>query len=96
MDFGPDLAALYAEFGTDISVAVDGATQTARGYFTAPGAAALSGAGISNDYTIELSALSLPSIRAGATVTISGTSYKVREIWPIDDGSVRRLTLRKV
>jgi hypothetical protein len=95
MDFSLDLAALYADHGVDVSIDVDGATQTARGYFTAPGAATLGGAGVSTDYAVEIATASLPGLRTGGTVTISGVIYKAREIWPLDDGSIRRVTLRR-
>lgn len=94
MEFSPDLAALYAEFGQTITLTATGSE--ARGYFTAPAADALGGAGISNDYAVEMAAGSLPGLAPGASLTIAGAAYQVREIWPIDDGSVHRITLRKV
>lgn len=51
---------------------------------------------LSDEYLITCASSSLPGIKAGATGTVDGTNYKVREVKMLDDGKLKQAKLTKV
>jgi hypothetical protein len=47
-----------------------------------------------DDYQLTLRTADLPDLAHGETVRIDGASYIVREVMAIDDGALKRVTLR--
>jgi hypothetical protein len=92
MPLTDDLAPLFADFGVEVlcgHVAV-------RGIFDAPTSAALGGLATLDEHQLTLPADALPGIGHGDTVTIARTEYVVREVFLLDDGALKRVTLRVV
>ncbi len=64
--------------------------------FRSPDESVLDGLALSADYTIRFSASALPNLAAGATMSIGGNTYRVRDIRSIGDGSERRADLTRL
>ena len=64
--------------------------------FRAPDEDVLSGMGVSRDYSIRYPLSWMPDLVAGSTITISGQTYRAREVTAIGDGSERRATLARI
>ena len=64
--------------------------------FRAPDEEVLSGMGVSRDYSIRYPLSWMPDLVAGSTITISGQTYRAREVTAIGDGSERRATLARI
>jgi hypothetical protein len=64
--------------------------------FRAPDASILDGIGMSTDYAMRFPASRLVGIKQGDTVEISGTTYRVREVRAVGDGSEHRATLTRL
>ena len=64
--------------------------------FRAPDESVLDGLALSADYTIRFPASALPNLAAGATMSIGGNTYRVRDIRSIGDGSERRADLTRL
>jgi hypothetical protein len=90
--FGDEDLALCMDEAT-VPVVIGGTTL--RAYFDQPGADVFDGTGVSNDYAITVRTTTLPAVSAGTTIQVDGVAYKTRETWPIDDGALTRITLRK-
>ena len=78
-----------------LTPALFGATQVMID-FRAPDEDVLSGMGVSRDYSIRYPVTWLPDLVAGSTITISGQTYRVREVTAIGDGSECRATLTRL
>jgi hypothetical protein len=90
MAFTEDLSPLFADFG----VTVRHGAVTAQAVLDAPTTTALGGLVSLEDFQLTLSTADLPDLAHGETVTIAGTAYLVREVMAIDDGALKRVTLR--
>ena len=64
--------------------------------FRAPDEDVLSGMGVSRDYSIRYPLTWMADLVAGSTITISGQTYRVREVTAIGDGSECRATLARL
>jgi hypothetical protein len=84
-----DLSPMFADFGV---TAVHGAT-SAQVLLDMPTASDLGGYALEGEYSITLPAASLPGLAMGETVTVSGTAYRVREVYLLDDGALKRVML---
>lgn len=49
----------------------------------------------STEYAVMVKTSDFGSLRSGASITVDGTAYTVRENQKIDDGSFSRITLSK-
>ena len=64
--------------------------------FRAPDEDVLSGMGVSRDYSIRYPLTWMADLVAGSTITISGQTYRVREVTSIGDGSECRASLARI
>lgn len=55
----------------------------------------LDGMVLGEEVSITLPSASLPSLAAGSSGMVDGVAYTVREVRVIDDGKLKRATLRK-
>jgi hypothetical protein len=92
MTWAEDTSALFRDFG----VTVTHGARTARAILDQPTTAMLGGLVNLEDYQLTLDAADLPDLAHGETVTIAGASYLVREVLALDDGALKRVTLRLV
>jgi hypothetical protein len=83
-------------FLRDLAVDVRRGGVTARGVLDTPTSAALGGLVTLDEHQLTLPADALPGIGHGDTVTIARTEYVVREVFLLDDGALKRVTLRVV
>ena len=75
--------------------AVTVGTATVYCAFRAPDETVLDGFALSRDYQIDYPAVWL-TLAAGDTVEIAGSSYQVRDVRAIGDGSERRASLSQL
>lgn len=76
-------------------VVVMGASST-YGHLDAPGEVVLQDAGIRGvNFTLTIATGRLPGVRQNSALVVNGTSYNVRDVEPLDDGSLTRLYLMK-
>jgi hypothetical protein len=78
-----------------LTPALFGATQVMVD-LRAPDEDVLSGMGVSRDYSIRYPLNWMANLAAGSTITISGQTYRVREVTAIGDGSECRATLARL
>lgn len=83
-------------FARDFAVDVRHGGMTARGLFDAPTSAALGGLVTLDEHQLTLPTDALPAIGHGDVVVIRGAQYVVREVLQLDDGALKRVTLRAV
>jgi hypothetical protein len=88
MAFTEDLSPLFADFG----VTVRHGAVTAQALFDRPAVDSVGGAMLT-DYALTLASGDLPELGSGETVSIAGTAYRVREVFALDDGALKRATL---
>jgi len=89
-----DLYAAAANAGLLVEAEVGG--QIVMVDFRATDETVLDGLALSADYTIRFPASALPNLAAGATMSIGGNTYRVRDISRIGDGSERRADLTRL
>jgi len=89
-----DLYAAAANAGLLVEAEVGG--QIVMVDFRATDETVLDGLALSADYTIRFPASALPNLAAGATMSIGGNTYRVRDIRRIGDGSERRADLTRL
>ncbi|CUJ09615.1 head-tail joining protein [Achromobacter xylosoxidans] len=89
-----DLYAAAANAGLLVEAEVGG--QIVMVDFRATDETVLDGLALSADYTIRFPASALPNLAAGATMSIGGNTYRVRDIRSIGDGSERRADLTRL
>jgi hypothetical protein len=90
MAWTEDLTPFLADFG----VTVRHGSEVASAILDAPTTTALGGLVTLEDFQLTLRADVLTDLGHGETVTIDGTDYLVREVLQIDDGALKRVTLR--
>jgi hypothetical protein len=81
-------------FVTDFSVPVVHDGQTARALFDQPTRGVLEDMVIDTEPAITLPAATLPVMARGEAITVAGVGYIVREVQLLDDGAMKRITLR--
>jgi hypothetical protein len=91
MAFVEDLSVLFADFGV---AAVHG-SDTANALLDKETQAAFDGMVLDAEESITLATTGLPSLAAGSSITVGGVAYTVREIRLIDDGKLKRATLKR-
>jgi hypothetical protein len=100
------LAPFFADFG----ITATSGGESASVFFDHPARQTLDGMAIAEDYEMLLAHEDLPSLARGAEVTFAtadnanlrwddrhwwtGKNFKVREVMPMDDGALKRVTLR--
>jgi hypothetical protein len=79
---------------SDLGVTVTHGTRSAIAIFDQPTITALGGLVSLEDYQLTLPTADLPDLAHGETVRIDGSAYLVREVMALDDGALKRVTLR--
>ena len=69
---------------------------TGRGFLVMPGQLLADGMSISTDYTLTALAVDFGNLIYGASITVNGTLYTVRDNRLLDDGGFCELSLQKV
>jgi hypothetical protein len=87
-----DLSIMFADFGVNCVLG----TSTALGLFDRGTQSALGGMALSEEESITLPATTFASLAAGSSLTVDAVAYTVREIEYLDDGKIKRATLRRV
>lgn len=83
-------------FLRDFAVSVRHGGVTVRGLLDTPTSSALGGLVTLDEHQLTLDAGDLPDLGHGDAVTIGRTEYVVREVFLLDDGALKRVTLRAV
>lgn len=81
MNFAPDLALQYADFGQSVVYTPlgGGATVTALAILDQPGQVLIGGEVLATDYSLRYPTASFPAVKRGDTFTTAGVTYTVRE-----------------
>lgn len=82
-------------FLTDFGVSVTAGAVSGYGILDMPGIVVADGMVISTDYTLRCLASDFGSLAYGASITVDGAAYTVREARLIDDGVFCELSLQK-
>lgn len=82
-------------FLADFGVSVAAGAVSGVGILDMPGEAILDGMVISTDYRVRCLASEFGSLAWGASITVNGTAYTVREVRLVDDGVFCEITLQK-
>lgn len=94
-----DVTAMIADLAiAGGTVAVVLGANTVQGLYDREAAELLGGempGSVSSDEAVHVVTGSLAGLAAGASVTVGGVSYKVRELTPYGDGAMTRVALRK-
>ena len=98
MSVASNLVASWAAFG--LAGMLTAATWTASGgsavpgevFFDAPGSEVIDGV-FSTEPSVRFRVADWPNVREGSAVTIGSTTYKVRDVQPLDDGLLARAFL---
>lgn len=93
MAFSEDLAAFFSQ--ADFAVPLVWGAETANVILDAPDEQFIDGRVLSREYAITYEAADLVGLAGGASVTVDGTAYTVREVTALDDGKIMRATLRR-
>lgn len=91
MPFAEDLAPFFS--AAEFASAVVWGAQTANGIIDQASDDIMGGRAIGQDIELTLPAASLPNIARGASITVDGTAWLVREVRLLDDGALKRLML---
>lgn len=92
MAFTEDLDLFLADFGVPVSSgAISGI-----GILDMPSEIIADGVVLTTDYKVTVKASLFGELNYGATVTVDGVDYTIREVMKVDDGSFVELTLTKI
>ena len=69
---------------------------TGRGFLVMPGQLLADGLSISTDYTLTALAVDFGNLIYGASITVNGTLYNVRDNRLLDDGGFCEISLQKL
>jgi hypothetical protein len=91
MAFTEDLDVFLADFGVSVTAgAVSGV-----GILDMPGELVADGMIITTDYSLRCEASKFGTLAYGASITVGGTAYTIRENRLIEDGVFCEITLQK-
>ena len=93
MAFTEDLGAFFSQ--ADFAVALVWGAETANVILDAPDEQFIDGRVLSREYAITYESADLIGLAGGASVTVDGNAYTVREVTALDDGKIMRATLRR-
>jgi hypothetical protein len=93
MAFTEDLGAFFSQ--ADFAVALVWGAEIANVILDAPDEQFIDGRVLSREYAITYEAADLVGLAGGASVTVDGIAYTVREVTALDDGKIMRATLRR-
>lgn len=100
MAFGDaDIGAVLEDLeqcGATVEVTLGGTT--AQGLWDHDALEILEGAGpgvVANEKAVHVQASSMPEVDSGASITVAGETYTVREALPYGDGAMIRIALRE-
>jgi len=85
-----DLDVFLADFG----VSCTSGSTTANGILDMPSQVVSDGMVLTTDYTLTARASNFGSLIRGASITVDGTAYTVRETMLIDDGKFVQIALQ--
>ena len=77
------------------SVSVTAGAVSARGFLVMPGQVLADGMSISTDYTLTALAADFGNLIYGASITVNGTVYTVRDNRLLDDGTFCEVSMMK-
>ena len=86
-----NLSDFFADFGVSAIFGND----TANVLFDAPDTIIADGDVISGDYSITYPTGTFPLLSYSSTITVAGTTYTVRNVRKIEDGSLTKAYLKK-
>lgn len=86
-----DLSVYFADFG----VACVHSGSSAQAIHDKDTQRLFDGGALDEEETITLPATSLPGLANGEAVTVAGVSYTVREVHYLDDGKLKRASLKR-
>jgi hypothetical protein len=87
--FNEDLSVFLADFG----VSCTSGTTSAMGILDMPGQVIADGMVINTDYTLTARTADFGGLLYGDGITVDGSSYQVREVRKLDDGSMVEILL---
>jgi hypothetical protein len=87
--FNEDLSIFLTDFG----VSCTSGTTTALGILDMPGQVIADGMVINTDYTLTARNADFGGLLYGDGITVGGSSYQVREVRKLDDGSMVEILL---
>lgn len=90
--FAEDLSVMFADFGVSATLG----SESARVLFDSQSQMALQGMAMSEECAITLPVVSFPTLASGDAITVDGTAYTVRQVEILDDGAIKRATLKRV
>lgn len=82
-------------FDGPFGVSCTSGSTTANGILNQPTAMAVGDQIIYTDYVLHCEASKFGSLATGATITVDGTAYEVRDIQKTDDGLEAQISLSK-
>lgn len=91
MSFAESISGFFGDLATPATVVNGTSTATESVYFDNPSVLALAGA-VVMDAPSVVAAAPTAMVR-GSTVTVSGDSFRVRQVEKLDDGALVRVTL---
>lgn len=91
MSFTESIASYFGDLSTTATVVNGTSTASESVYFDNPSMLALAGA-VVMDAPSLVTAATTAMVR-GSTVTVSGDSFRVRQVEKVDDGALVRVTL---
>lgn len=82
-----------ADFGVDVTLS---GGSVVRAIFDHPDEVIADGMVMSTGYRLTVKSSAVAALANGSTVTIAGSSYRVRSVRQLDDGSFSEVSLSKV
>jgi hypothetical protein len=92
VSFSDDLTTML---GSPFAVSATSGGTTANGLLMQPSQVALDGMVLFTDYTFRSKASDFGSLVAGASITVDGTAYTVRETRLLNDGLEVEISIQK-
>ena len=93
MAFAENLSVFFDAAGFGLTATWGAFTATV--ILDAPTEDILGGRVSSDEYQVILPFASFPNIARGASITVAGVAYTVREVDRLDDGAIKRMRLTK-
>jgi hypothetical protein len=93
-----DVAVFFEAFAVDAAwtPSTGGGPYAARVILDSPDQTIMGDRVMSTEYLITLAANDFPGLKGGETISVAGSTFKVREVRLLDDGVIKNATLSKV
>lgn len=89
--FAEDLSVMFADFGVIATLG----SESARVLFDTQSQLQLQGLAMSEECAIAFPRTAFTTIAAGDAITVDGDAYTVRQVEILDDGAIKRATLKR-